>query len=288
VSSGAQDLVPRTTHCQIFIKQYGERRTGTNYVRNLLLLNFEEIIPLMHMLGDKHSAPVRLDLIWQTAASSPDPNWHFVYSASFNAPSLTTDLNDQALLNEIARLAGPVTEAFTHGGLKYVICAKHPYAWLTSLSQYLGWSNGSEPVPMERISLIRTECERFNESYRSWLLLFRREPEDTILVRYEDLIDSPLPFLAEVERRFNVRRRSIYPLLPAGHVVPAHWDYSPPSSTTQTFDPRHYIERRYLRLISQELATVINTVIDWSLMAELGYAPLNVEEFGTTRAISEQ
>jgi hypothetical protein len=269
----------RPAEDMLFIKQYGERRTGTNFVRNLLSLNFEGIITLMHMLGDKHSPAVPLDSIWESALFTSDPSWQFVYEASFSAPSLTTDAKDAKLLDELARLAQPVTEAFLNRKLKYIICSKHPYAWLTSLSKYLGWSDWDKPVPVEYMSSILVQCERFNKSYRSWLLLLRKYPEDTMVVRHEDLIVSPISFLAEVERRFDVSMSSIHPIVPPGHILQAHWDYSSPGSFRERFDPSHYTERRYLRLITEELARTLNEIIDWSLMQEFGYTPLDIQEF---------
>jgi Sulfotransferase family len=40
-----------------FIKQYGEKRTGTNVLRALLYSHFRDVTVLMHVLGDKHSPP---------------------------------------------------------------------------------------------------------------------------------------------------------------------------------------------------------------------------------------
>jgi hypothetical protein len=40
-----------------FIKQYGEKRTGTNVLRALLHAHYRDITVLMHVLGDKHSPP---------------------------------------------------------------------------------------------------------------------------------------------------------------------------------------------------------------------------------------
>jgi hypothetical protein len=41
----------------IFIKQYGEMRTGTNLLRLCLQETFDDAVVFMHVLGDKHSPP---------------------------------------------------------------------------------------------------------------------------------------------------------------------------------------------------------------------------------------
>ena len=61
----------------IFVKQYGERRTGTNFLRTLLTANYHTEV-LMHILGDKHSAPVPFDEYWRDAQCDANPARAFV------------------------------------------------------------------------------------------------------------------------------------------------------------------------------------------------------------------
>jgi hypothetical protein len=55
----------------LYLKQYGERRTGTNALRALIAANYADVAVLMHILGDKHSPPADLDAIRSEVGSSP-------------------------------------------------------------------------------------------------------------------------------------------------------------------------------------------------------------------------
>jgi hypothetical protein len=78
-----------------FLKQYGERRTGTNALRALIAANFPNVVVLMHLLGNKHSPPVALDALWHEVQGSDDAAFELVSRATFDAPSLTTVRNDR-------------------------------------------------------------------------------------------------------------------------------------------------------------------------------------------------
>jgi hypothetical protein len=67
-----------------FIKQYGARRTGTNYLRAHIRFNDPEaeVVPLMHILRDEHAPPPPFDEMWRRAPSQDD--WPFVQEVRFS------------------------------------------------------------------------------------------------------------------------------------------------------------------------------------------------------------
>jgi len=66
-----------------YLKQYGERCTGTNYLRFLLQKNCTDTVVLMHILGDKHSPPEPLEELWRATRQCPQPDVEFVSRATF-------------------------------------------------------------------------------------------------------------------------------------------------------------------------------------------------------------
>src|SRR5687767_1130513 len=104
-----------------FLKQYGEKRTGTNYLRALLLANCPGTVPLMHILGDKHSPPVPLDHYWQKTQEAPDRAFEFVKAATFAAPAESTRPNDAAQLEHMRSLATQIDESVSTGQLGFLI-----------------------------------------------------------------------------------------------------------------------------------------------------------------------
>jgi hypothetical protein len=257
-----------------FIKQYGERRTGTNFVRLLLRLNFPDTNVLMHVLGDKHSAPAPLDEIWKTVRERPEAAWDFVHGATFAAPAESTTPEDKLLLQEIRRLAQPIAEAFAGGDLRYVVSVREPYAWIVSLSRYLGWTRGLERIPLERNDEIRRHCGIFSARHRAWLELMQRGPELALLARHEDLLADTEPFLQEMASRWGYVRVEHPPEPPRQLVDAAHWDYSDLKVYRMDLPKQSYLRKEYLRAIPQPVLEVMAESIDWKLMEHFGYAPI--------------
>jgi len=120
---------------KVFLKQYGERRTGTNYLRALLFANYGNVVPFMHVLGDKHAPPVDFAAHWEKTRTTPEPAWNFLTSATWAAPSETTDANDPGQLKHLREAAGMMTDAFDPSRLGFLISVKHPYSWAASLAR---------------------------------------------------------------------------------------------------------------------------------------------------------
>lgn len=82
------DDTPGGPRPPLFLKQYGAKRTGTNYLRSLIRFNYPgaEVVPLMHILGDKHSPPPPFDELWCRAQRDADPAFSFVMGATRYAP----------------------------------------------------------------------------------------------------------------------------------------------------------------------------------------------------------
>src|ERR1051325_6534532 len=104
-------LPPRTIPPKTFVKQYGERRTGTNFVRALLCANYHVEV-LMHIFGDKHSAPAPFDEYWREAQSDPMPARAFAWRATFSVPAATTNALDPLQVEDVTEMADGIANAF--------------------------------------------------------------------------------------------------------------------------------------------------------------------------------
>ena len=131
-------------HTMQFVKQYGERRTATNYLRALLLANYPSVMPLMHVLGDKHSEPVELDVYLREARRATDPDWEFVRSATMAVPAESTRAGDSVQVEYLKNIAPSVARGAREGTIGFAISARHPYAWAPSWRAIpAGWSGGA-------------------------------------------------------------------------------------------------------------------------------------------------
>ncbi|HEU4880732.1 MAG TPA: hypothetical protein VFT45_00765, partial [Longimicrobium sp.] len=245
-----------------FLKQYGERRTGTNYLRFLVQANFQDVAVLMHVLGDKHGPPSPFDALWRQAQCCADPAREFVWRATFEPPWRA--LADEAGRREVVRLAAPVAAAFAAGELGFLLSVKNPYAWALSLRRFLRWP---APAPAR----LARACQRFNEVHGAWLELSRQRP--CCVVRHEDLVDDPEGVLRTVGARFGLRRRDA--ALEDAHerMSAQFWDDTPIETTGEPFDRGYYRDHRYLQELGAAERDVVTRAIDWSLLEPFGYAP---------------
>jgi hypothetical protein len=255
----------------LFLKQYGERRTGTNALRALITANCRDVVVLMHILGDKHSPPVALEELWREVQSSDDPAWQFVSRATFAAPARTTSRDDAGQLAELRRSAEPLTASFVSGAFGWLISIRNPYAWAIGLGRFLGWaSRGS--FPDTRLEDLRNACRIFNTNYTAWLGLAEARPWRALIVRHEDLVADSEATVRQVESKFGLEPSARF--TPVDHVVePAHWDHVNMPVRRLSYDRDHYAGAAQWRDLPMPHRRVVTETVDWDLLRPLGYAP---------------
>jgi hypothetical protein len=255
----------------LILKQYGEKRTGTNLLRLLLSRNVPGIIVLMHILGDKHSPPAPFGRIWQESRGADDPDGDFVQKATFSVPADFTrreNLEQNALLNHLAEA---VADAYRSGRLGFLISIKSPYAWAVSLARYEAWTD-RPPVGdgIACLPRLRDACRRFNDNYAAWLNLHDAHQDRTSIVRYEDLATDPSAVYERLSRHHGWPPAEGRLALPARKVLPTIWDDDPTvegrvpfhASGLASYDPSS---------LPEEFRDVISQAIDWELMRRFGY-----------------
>lgn len=258
---------------QVFLKQYGERRTGTNYIRYLLRENYSNAVVLMHALGDKHSPPAPFDEIWRASRDAADPALEFISRATHAMPAESTIQGNAGQQQELERLAQPVAEAFAGGSLGFVVSVKDPYAWALSFAQYERWGRRG-PSARRYDARLAGACKAFNDRYRAWLALAAERPAHVHIVRYEDLLADVEQTLRMLERKFRLHRSTPEVVDAANAMGAALWDHDNYHPTKYSFRKREfYLQRQYLGHLSLLDRELITRSIDWSLLATLGYEP---------------
>ena len=257
--------LPRTK--KAILKQYGERRTGTNFLRTLLSANYHAEV-LMHILGDKHSPAVPFDEYWRDAQDDPDPARAFVCRATFSAPSATTDPGDLLQVEEATSLAVPIAEAFTRGELRFVVSIRDPYAWAVSLAWFLGWCKRNEPLPDERADELRAACLQFNQRYAAWLTL-ADAPSRAFFVRYEDLLTDAEAVCDRIARAAGLVRRSRRWRHQEETVLPAVWDNDVAPRLSGRRDLANDREPAGTAYLSTGCRAAVEETIDWELVERI-------------------
>jgi hypothetical protein len=259
----------------IFMKQYGERRTGTNYLRALLMAEYCNAVPLMHVLGDKHSPPVALDELWQMVRDQPDAAWRLVTTATFCAPAASTRLDDPQQLAHMRALADPIAEAVASGSLVFVLSTKHPFPWVASLANFRGWlqsTRGGACINPRFVGRLIEACRTFNLRHQSWLNHLLRHSSRSAIVRHEDLLADPYLVLRALASRFELAQAAPELKSPPVKVLPTNWDQDPPGFGKRAFDPEFYKRRDYASHLNPDLWEIVARQFDWSLMSRFGYS----------------
>lgn len=229
----------------IYVKQYGMKRSGTNYTRWLLQENFVNVQPLSEILGWKHGPhPDNVD--W-TGKSWADP-FH---------PQAESET--QAL---VAMVTDDIYKAVISNQIRYTITTKNPYAWWCS---YVRFTERPEPMMSVEDGLIS-----WNSLHDNWSDLAKRNPLATI-VKYEDLLldlDTTLNRIAtelELEPKDSKFKSLAVRMARRSDL---NWNMGP---TNMPFDSSYYTEHKYLEMFDEKLLELFRQRLSPLTMHRLGY-----------------
>lgn len=254
------------------VKQYGEIRTGTNYLRALIQRNYPDVHVLSYILGGKHAPPVPFDALWKQAQQAgEDAAFNFVSTATFMQRGGASHPRDPTQREELARRSPHIARAYATGALGFLVTIKDPYAWVVSAARFNGWIRGDEQLRDWSMELMRDACLGYNRNYRAWLQFMQDSQPRARLVRYEDLLADPERVLAEIAAQFGWQRSGSFENIPAV-VEPTQWDHLPVVEAQDRFQPGFYTNGEYLQRLPAAQMEMVGELIDWDLLRDAGYA----------------
>jgi len=228
-----------------YIKQYGAKRSGTNYTRWLLQENFPDVQVMSEVLGWKHGPHTGID--WSGG------DW-------------VDRSHGSAAEAEKRRLLALVTDdlrkAVAAGELRYIVTVKNPYAWWDSYARFTETKRPDLAMtPEEGVGL-------WNSLHLNWLSLTRRPL--AVMVRYEDLLldlGSTLDRIAGslrlakgggyVDAKVRMARRS-----------DLSWGMG---QTNKPFDPSYYTDKKYLARFDGKMLDLFRKRLSAPLVQALCY-----------------
>lgn len=254
------------------IKQYGEIRTGTNYLRALIQRNCPDIHVLSYILGGKHAPPVPFDALWeQSQQAEGDAAFNFVSTATYSQRGGASHPRDLTQLEELQKRAPHIARAFASGSLGFLVTIKDPYAWIVSAARFNGWIRGDEQLQEWSMELMRDACLGYNRNYRKWLVFVQVQQPRVRLVRYEDLLADPEKELTEIVAQFGWQLSGRFE--PVTNVIePTTWDHLPVNEAQEKFQPEFYTNGEYLQRLPDKQMDLIGQLIDWEMLKDTGYA----------------
>jgi hypothetical protein len=161
----------------IYIKEYGTKKSCTNYVKLLLEYNFKDAVVLSNILGSKHKDYLP-DLF--------EDKKHWM-------KEVKTDLLDNVISEAIKKSL--------HDDIFYVVCVKNPYAWIHSYSKF-------REEKKLTVAHMKPYIEIWNKSNKQWIKeLLIKKPTKSTYIKYEDLIETPEEELIRIQKKFRMQKK---------------------------------------------------------------------------------
>lgn len=231
-----------------YIKQYGEIRTGTNYLKRLIEINFVDAHVFGSILGWKHG-------MYDVSNSRDDTKSHEEWVKRKSKHGVVFSVDGYPLRYSPKVLLAAIPN------LGYIFSIKKPIPYV------LSYKNFRFPNKKLTPTIVKNMCERYNKSYYNWLELYRQNEAKSIIVPYESLIRDINHILLNLDIKFGMTKR--HP--EASYVDEA----SPVNASTDVgllvdkksqFNKKYYLEEEYLSNITDDLIAVIDDHVDQSLV----------------------
>ncbi|MEO0472888.1 MAG: hypothetical protein AAF206_24945, partial [Bacteroidota bacterium] len=219
---------------RVILKQFGEMRTGTNYLR-YLFQQWTNTLILMHVLGDKHSPPVKVDAMRKSGRY--EDSLQLVLDATWQHPAKSTYPQSEEQTRYMQSVAEEIVASIDQGQLKYLISIKHPFDWAAGILSYSGYY---ESAIRDRYStnewekMLLAYCKRFNQNYHAWLG-DSLPHKNRCLIPYEVLTANPARLMKRISTTMDFELR----ITSSGdipiQVTPSGWDHHPASLLGRPF-----------------------------------------------------
>lgn len=205
-------------------KQYGEQRTGTNYIKRLLEINFDNITVFGSVLGWKHG-------MYQLTNGycSPSAKNHEDWVRQKNRDGIIYSVDNHPLSYSKSFLLEAA------GAVNYLISWKPLLPWLVSLKRFRFPKKSYEQCNVQAL------FQRYIENYEVWLGL-----PGALVIGHDALMDDTMciRLLEYLKERYHLQSNSqLYTI--ERNIVRASTDHGLLMANAQ-FDRNYYAGRRYL------------------------------------------
>jgi len=238
----------------VFIKQYGAKRSGTNYLKSIVHSNFEDVIVFSNILGWKHGCYYGDSLLVE--------DW-------FEKKGKVSNSERQDAERLFNKLKVDIINSIREDDIRYLISVKNPYSWMSSMIKYLG----KDMSILKNKKFVEKHILNWNNVYRSWISL-KDSKQYFLVVKNEDMLeDFDLNMgiirdqlkLKTIDGNYFMNNTNKMRNLSDGS-----WNISN-SSLKKENNNRFYIEKSYLKYFDIDMLDNINCFLNKDVMKKLGY-----------------
>lgn len=171
------------------IKQFGFQRSGTNAIKALIEINFEDCIVVQSYLGNKHDV-FDWDILEQGAHTGKYGEYYFK--------------ND---------LDGVIREHLSARKLLFIINIKDPLSWLCSYFHYRNMAlKFKKPelrvAPVFDLAFVEFTMRVWKRNITSWLNFAEAHAEQCFVFQHETLLSSPEIVLTAIRDKFDLKMKA--------------------------------------------------------------------------------
>lgn len=216
---------------------YGIQRSGTNFLENIVLTNYDVSI-LNRFMERDHPAQKHFRL-YKEKDIIPEPQY-----------------TNTLIVNSYAEYVTSLEIEEKIDGC--LLISKDPYSWLLS---YKRWA---EKVGWQKVD--HHYIQEYNYYYRDWLK-FRQENEHIHFIRYRDLLLNTNEEMENIQDKLGIKLKRMK------NITGTKTKFKKVSSSTKFDESRlnYYKNREYLQEYSIEELTELNSNLDEEVVAGLGY-----------------
>jgi len=241
------------------VKIFGERNSGTNYVAQLLEINF----PIKILSG---SPPYWWERRFGLGNLSMSGYFFLTGSSNLGWKHAVPTLR-QAQLNDNV----------------FVILTKNPYSWLLSLHKrpYHNWQ--AREIPFSEFirepwsvmaceglqGMVSTPVDLWNRKHGAYLML-AKNARFGIVSRYEDILADPENFLLKFSKVSNLSINNHVKFI-------THGAKSKDREKSSDYYKRYYLDEMWKNKLTTSDITYINQSLDAVIVNELGYTMIPSE-----------
>lgn len=226
---------------KVYFKQYGAQRTGSNYIRRLLELNFSNVIIFSNTLGWKHGL---FHLKSYRDSEQAENHWDWI-NKKYN-PETKKTLCSDGYPTKYSKLE--LEKACCE--LNYIISYRPISSYVYSYKMFRFPRKKWEDINVEKL------CEEYIEDYKIWFSL-----PNIIKINSLDLLDEKKLFniLNNFKDKFDLQLKSKN-LINETKIVKASTDGGPVVDFNE-FDKNFYLEKKYLELIPNNIKKILNKYV---------------------------
>lgn len=232
-----------------YFKQYGEMRTGTNYLKRLIELNFKNVEVFGSVLGWKHG-------LYDTQNSLDGTTSHYEWlDKQHNKDGRVYSVDNYPLKHSYDELKQAIPR------LNYIFSIKCPLAFVVSYKRFR--------FPNKKLhdTVIVNLCNRYNDSYARWKDLYLKHKDRSLIVSYDALLIDVKHVLFNIENFYNLHKK-MKNYVDENNPVNASTDHGLLIDRKKKFNKEYYLETKYMDELTTDqvdliLKTINQDITDW-------------------------